>query len=207
MNADRAYELLREQIISLEIEPGIALDETALARRLGMPPGSVSRAIDQLVEQGWLERANNAVRVTDETMASIFRQSFEVRSVLEALCARLVVQRATESQITAIEAMMPQFEEVARRADSQTWLQLDQRFHEAIYAAADNVFLQNALQQLYELDMRIWYQILNRMTDLPRIVESHREIVQALKERDTRAAERAVTRHIQDSRDMVLPQT
>ncbi|MBN1639678.1 MAG: GntR family transcriptional regulator [Anaerolineae bacterium] len=207
MDVDRAYELLREQITSLEIEPGVPIDETTLARRLGMPPGSVHHAIDELVQEGWIERDGNSVRVTDDTMARIFRQSFEVRSVLEALCARLAVQRATEPQLASLEAMMPQFEETARRADSQTWLQLDRRFHEAIYDAADNVFLGNALRQLYELDMRIWYQILNRMTDLPRIIESHRAIVQALKARDASAAERAVTRHIQNSRDQVLPRS
>jgi DNA-binding GntR family transcriptional regulator len=206
MNADRAYELLREQIISLEIEPGVPIQETTLARRVGMAPGSVSQAVDRLVKEGWLERTNDTVRVTEDTMAAIFRQSFEVRSVLEQLCARLAVEHAAEEQLAALEAMMPQFEDAARRADSQTWLQLDQRFHETIYGASHNVFLEDVLKQLYALDMRIWYQILNRMTDLPRVVESHRAIVQALTTGDTRAAERAVTRHIQESRDLVMPQ-
>ncbi|MFN2154410.1 MAG: GntR family transcriptional regulator [Anaerolineae bacterium] len=206
MNADRAYELLRDQILSLEIEPGVPIQEASLARRLGMPPGSVSQAVDRLVEEGWLERANDAVRVTDDTMAGIFRQSFEVRSVLEQLCARLAVERATEEQLAALEATMPQFEEAARRADPQTWLQLDQRFHEMIYDASHNVFLVDVLKRLYALDMRIWYQVLNRMTDLPRVVESHRAIVQALVAGDARGAERAVTRHIQESRDLVMPQ-
>jgi DNA-binding GntR family transcriptional regulator len=206
MNADRAYELLRDQILSLEIEPGVPIQEASLARRLGMPPGSVSQAVDRLVQEGWLERANDAVRVTDDTMAGIFRQSFEVRSVLEQLCARLAVERATEEQLSALEATMPQFEEAARRVDPQTWLQLDQRFHEMIYDASHNVFLVDVLKRLYALDMRIWYQVLNRMTDLPRVVESHRAIVQALVAGDARGAERAVTRHIQESRDLVMPQ-
>jgi DNA-binding GntR family transcriptional regulator len=207
MNADRAYELLREQITSLEIEPGLPLQETALARRVGMPPGSVSQAIERLVDEGWLERTNDAVRVTEDTMAAIFRQSFEVRSVLEQLCARLAVEHATEEELAALQAMMPEFEDAARRADSQTWLQLDQRFHEMIYDASHNIFLEDALKQLYALDMRIWYQILNRMTDLPRVVESHRAIVQALTTGDARGAERAITSHIQESRDLVMPQT
>ena len=207
MNADRAYELLREQIISLDIEPGLPLQETALARRVGMPPGSVRQAIDRLVEEGWLERTGDTVRVSEDTMAAIFRQSFEVRSVLEQLCARLAVERITDQELAALQAMMPEFEEAARRADSQTWLQLDQRFHATIYDAAHNVFLADALKQLYALDMRIWYQILNRMTDLPRVVESHRAIVQALEAGDSRAAERAVTKHIQESRDLVMPHT
>jgi DNA-binding GntR family transcriptional regulator len=205
MNADRAYELLKEHIVALELEPGASTDENTLARLIGMPPGSVHEAAERLIKEGWLERIGGQIKVTEETFASIFRQSFEVRSVLEALCARLAAQRASEEQLDALEAMMPLFEEAARRADPQTWIQLDQRFHEAIYDAAGNVYLENALKQLYILDLRIWYQVLNRMTDLPRIVESHRTIVNALRERDTRAAERALTKHIQDSQEIVMP--
>jgi DNA-binding GntR family transcriptional regulator len=205
MNADRAYELLKEHIVALELEPGASTDENTLARLIGMPPGSVHEAVERLIGEGWLERVSGQIKVTEETFASIFRQSFEVRSVLEALCARLAAQRASEEQLDALEAMMPLFREAAREADPQTWIQLDQRFHEAIYDAAGNVFLENALKQLYILDLRIWYQVLNRMTDLPRIVESHRAIVNALKERDARAAERALTKHIQDSQEIVMP--
>jgi DNA-binding GntR family transcriptional regulator len=206
VNANRAYELIKEQITSLDLEPGVPVDEASLARRIGMPPGTISQAVQCLVDEGWLERVDGGVRVTEETLSSIFSQSFEVRSVLEGLCARLAVARASEEQLEQLSEMMPQFEEAARTADSQTWLQLDQRFHETIYDSAGNIFLKNALKQLYALDMRIWYLVLNRMTDLPRIVEGHRAIVNALQDRDARSAERALTQHIQNSQQMVMPQ-
>lgn len=205
MNAEKAYELIKERITSLELEPGVPIDVTSLARQVGMPPAPVNDAIERLVGEGWLERTNGSVRVTEETLSSIFRQLFEVRSVLEGLCARLAAERATDEQLAALEAMMPRFEEAARAADTESWLQLDQRFHHAIYDAAGNLFLTQVIDQLYTLDLRIWYLVLNRMTDLPRIVESHRAIVQALREGDARAAERALTKHIQDSRDIVMP--
>lgn len=205
MNGDKAYELIRERIVSLELDPGTPIEEISLARQVGMPPGSVRAAVERLVEEGWLERTGEGVKVTDEILANIFNQLFEVRSVLEGLCARLAAERATEQQLANLEAMMPQFEETARRADSSSWIQLDQRFHEVIYAASGNIFLENTLKGIYTLDMRIWYIVLNRMTDLPRIVESHRAIVNALRERDARAAERALTKHIQDSQDIVMP--
>jgi DNA-binding GntR family transcriptional regulator len=206
VNADRAYELIKEQITSLELEPGVPIDEANLARRVGVPPGTIGQAVECLVDEGWLERVTGGVKVTEETLSSVFSQVFEVRSVLEGLCARLAVARATDEQLEQLAEMMPPFEEAARTADSQTWLQLDQRFHQAIYDAAGNIFLKNALKQLYALDMRIWYLVLNRMTDLPRIVESHRAIVNALQDRDARGAERALTQHIRDSQQMVMPQ-
>jgi DNA-binding GntR family transcriptional regulator len=206
MSADKAYELIKEWIVSLEIDPGESVGEIILARRVGLAPGPVGEAVDRLISEGWLERTDRGVKVTEESLANILDQLFEVRSVLEGLCARLAAERVTAEQVSRLEAMMPQFEEAARKADNQSWIQLDQRFHETIYDAADNLFLENALKQLYTLDLRIFYLILNRMTDLPRIVESHRAIVDALKAGDARAAERALTKHIQDSQDIVMPQ-
>jgi DNA-binding GntR family transcriptional regulator len=205
MNADRAYELIKERIVSLELDPGTSINEIALARQLGMPPAPVNQAVARLIDENWLERVEDGVRVTEDSLSNILRQLFEVRSVLEGLCARLAAERATDAQLDVLEAMMPEFEDAARRADPQSWIQLDQRFHKTIYAAAGNLFLEEALERIYTLDLRIWYIVLNRMTDLPRVVESHRAIVNALKERDARAAERALTAHIRDSQDIVLP--
>jgi len=205
MSTEKAYELIKERIVSLELDPGESVSEIILARRVGLAPGPVGEAIERLIGEGWLERTARGIKVTEESLANVLDQLFEVRSVLEGLCARLAAERATAEQLAYLEAMMPQFEEAARKADNQSWIQLDQRFHEMIYDAADNLFLENALKELYTLDLRIFYLILNRMTDLPRIVESHRAIVNALKTRDARAAERALTKHIQDSQDIVMP--
>jgi DNA-binding GntR family transcriptional regulator len=205
MSTDKAYELIKERIVSLELDPGESVSEIILARRVGLAPGPVGEAVERLIGEGWLERTDRGVKVTEESLANVLDQLFEVRSVLEGLCARLAAERATAEQLAYLEAMMPQFEEAARKADNQSWIQLDQRFHEVIYDAAGNLFLENALKELYTLDLRIFYLILNRMTDLPRIVESHRAIVNALKTRDARAAERALTKHIQDSQDIVMP--
>jgi len=205
MSTEKAYELIKERIVSLELDPGESVSEIILARRVGLAPGPVGEAIERLIGEGWLERTARGVKVTEESLANVLAQLFEVRSVLEGLCARLAAERATAEQLAYLEAMMPQFEEAARKADTQSWVQLDQRFHEMIYDAAGNLFLENALKELYDLDLRIFYLILNRMTDLPRIVESHRAIVNALKTRDARAAERALTKHIQDSQDIVMP--
>lgn len=205
MSAEKAYEHVKERIVSLELDPGVPVDEISLARRVGLAPGPVNEAVERLIDEGWLERMDRGVKMTEESLANVLDQVFEVRSVLEGLSARLAAERATEEQLARLEAMMPQFEEIARKADNQSWVQLDQRFHEAIYDAAGNLFLENALKELYTLNLRIWYLILNRMTDLPRIVESHRAIVNALKARDARAAERALTRHIQESQDIVMP--
>lgn len=205
MDTDRAYELIKERIVSLELDPGLAIDEIALARRLGMPPAPVNQAVARLIGENWLERVEDGVKVTEGTMTDILRQLFEVRSVLEGLCARLAVERASEAQIAALQAMMPELEDAARRADPQAWIQLDQRFHEIINAAAGNLFLEETLARLYTLDMRIFYTILNRLTDLPRVVEGQRAIVNALRARDAREAERALTGHILDAQRLVLP--
>ena len=203
MSAGKAYELIKERIISLELDPGISVSEIVLARQVGLSPAPVAEAVARLIGEGWLERTDGGVKVTEGSLSNVFRQLFEVRSVLERLAGRLAAERATEEQLADLAALILQFEKAAREADSQSWIHLDQRFHEAIYDAAGNLFLENVLKQLYSLDMRIWYLFLNRMTDLPRVVKTYRDTVSALRARDARAAERALTDHIQESEDIV----
>jgi len=205
MSADKAYELIKERIISLELDPGISVSEIALARQVGLSPAPVREAVARLISEGWLERTDGGVKVTEESLSNVLRQLFEVRSVLERLSGRLAAERVTEEQLANLEALLPQFEKAAREADNQSWIQLDQRFHEAIYDATGNLFLESVLKQLYVLDLRIWYLLLNRMTDLPRVVETYRDTISALKAGDARAAERALTEHIQESEDIVMP--
>lgn len=205
MSADKAYELIKERIISLELDPGMSVNEINLARQIGLSPAPVAEAVKRLIGEGWVERTDKGIKVTEESLSSIFRQLFEVRSVLERLAGRLAAERATEEQLANLEALLPQFEKAARQADNQSWIQLDQRFHEAIYDAAGNVFLEKVLKQLYILDLRIWYLLLNRMTDLPRVMKTYRDTIAALKAGDARAAERALTDHIQESEDIVMP--
>jgi len=205
MSADKAYELIKEQIISLEFDPGMSVSEVILARQLGLTPAFVTEAVERLVGEGWLERTAGGVKVTDETLSSIFRQLFEVRSVLESLSGRLAAERIDQEQLAYLKALLPQFEKAAREADNQSWLQLDERFHETIYDAAGNFFLERVLKQLYVLDLRVWHLLLNRMTDLPRVVKTCRDAISALQAGDARAAERALMEHIQEAEDIVLP--
>jgi len=205
MSAEKAYELIKERIIFLELDPGIPVGEIVLARQIGLPPAPVAEAVDRLIGEGWLERTDGGVKVTEESLSNIFRQLFEVRSGLERLAVRLAAERATEEQLANLAALLPQFEKAALEANNQSWIQLDQRFHEAIYTAAGNVFLESVLKQLFVLDLRVWYFLLNRMTDLPRVLKTYRDTVSALQARDVRAAERALTAHIQESEDIVLP--
>jgi DNA-binding GntR family transcriptional regulator len=205
MSADKAYELIKERIIFLELDPGMSISEIVLARQVGLSPAPIAEAVERLISEGWLERTDGGVKVTEESLSTIFKQLFEVRSGLERLAGRLAAERATDEQLANLAALLPQFEKAALEADNQLWIQLDQRFHEAIYAAADNLFLENVLKQLYVLDLRIWYFLLNRMTDLPRVIKTYRDAVNALQAHDVRAVERALTAHIQESEDVVLP--
>jgi len=205
MSVEKTYELIKERIIFLEMDPGMSVSEISLARQVGMSPVPVMEAVERLIDEGWLERVNGGVKVTEESLSNILRQLFEVRSVLEKLSGRLAAERASEEQLANLEALLPQFEKAAREADNQSWIHLDQRFHEAIYDATGNLFMKNVLKQLFVLDLRIWYFVLNRMTNLPRVVETYRDVINALQARDARAAERALTKHIQDSEDVVLP--
>ena len=88
MNANRAYELIKERTASLELDLWMHTNEISLVRQRGMTREAVSEAVGRLISEGWLERTRRGIKMTEDALASVFGQLFEVRSVLEELCER-----------------------------------------------------------------------------------------------------------------------
>ena len=91
--------------------------------------------------------------------------------------------------------------------EPETWLHLSSdapvQFHSLLYEASGNRFLARALEEMYTLVYRLSYFALDRMGSVRANVEEHRTIMEAVRDGDTRAAERLVQQHIAHFQSMV----
>jgi DNA-binding GntR family transcriptional regulator len=120
---------------------------------------------------------------------------FEVRIVMEGLCARLAAQRATADQIAHMEAVFRELESVSTD-NTDKLMHIDKFLHELMYEAADNEFLATSLCRLHALSLRLWYLVLNQLDDVKDSIAEHGKIIEALKARDSVQAEKAIQQHI-----------
>jgi DNA-binding GntR family transcriptional regulator len=169
--ADRAYVAIRDLIVSLELPPGALIDERRLVETLGIGRTPVREALRRLAQEQLVEVfPRRGMFVTGVDVSDLARIS-EVRAALEPEAARLAAARATDEERDELAALGDQ---IKRGADL---MELDERIHHAVYAAAHNHLLEKTLGEYYVLALRIWMIALDRAEDLEDAVEAHRDLI------------------------------
>jgi GntR family transcriptional repressor for pyruvate dehydrogenase complex len=204
---------LRRRILSGTIKPGNPLpSETELAARFGVNRSTVREGIRQLESDGLVRREGRKrllVAIPDHadlsprtTQALVmyevtFRELWDVCRVLEPLAARLAAQNATEAELASIKDNLRKTVNAVETGISPGALDLD--FHTLISSSAHN----RALLLSREPVGRLLYPAFEAIRpQLPqadgRLIEAHREIVNALERRDSSHAEHWAGKHIED---------
>jgi len=194
--SDQAYFRIRELIVTLELPPGALVSERELQERLGLGRTPVREALRALARERLVEvyprRGMFVSRVDVRDLAGLS----EVRVVLESHAARLAAERATEADRAEIAALLEELEQAEGEHGERTLIDLDQRIHRHVYRCAHNPFLEATLNEYYVLTLRIWFLALDRVVRLEDAVREHRELLEAIHDRDPARAEDAMREHV-----------
>ncbi len=194
--ADKAYQAIRELIVSLELAPGAVIDEPKLMERLGIGRTPVREGLRRLAHERLVEvYPRRGMFVTGVDVRELARLS-EVRAVLEPEAARLAAERATELDRTAIAELLDELGAGGR--DDRELMELDERIHGAVYRAAHNDLLEATLGQYYVLALRIWSMALDRQEELEEAVDAHRTLLEAIRDGDGERAAETMRAHVQN---------
>jgi DNA-binding GntR family transcriptional regulator len=119
-----------------------------------------------------------------------------VRLVLESRAARLAAERRNDAELAATEELLRELAETAGE-DERRLIDLDQRIHRHVYRCTHNPFLVATLEEYYVLTLRIWFLALDRVERLDDAIREHREILEAIRDRDADRAEAVMRRHVE----------
>jgi DNA-binding GntR family transcriptional regulator len=191
--SDEAYLRIRDLIVSLELAPGSILNERELMERLALGRTPVREALRALAQEGLVEvYPRRGIFVSTVDVGDLASLS-EVREMLESHAARLAAERATADERAEAAALI---EELDHTAGARRLIDLDQRIHRHVYRCAHNPFLEKTLNEYYVLTLRIWFLALDRVARLDEAVQEHRELMEAIRDRDPDRAEETMRRHV-----------
>ena len=193
--SEKAYQLIKEKIITLELPPASLINEQALMEELELGRTPIREALHRLAVEGLVNIVPRRGMFVADISITDLQRIFEVRMFLEGFCARLAAQRVTEDQIVQMEAVLQDLEQVPD-GDVKALMAIDKRFHQLIYQAADNEFLAEILNRLYAPSLRLWYLGLDRLGGFREAIEQHQGIAEAVKARDGTQAEALIQQHI-----------
>jgi len=184
---------LRRAILLGAYRPGQRLDQATIAEQLGVSRSPVREALRTLAAEGLIETvphkgARIPVRGADEVA-----ELHTIRALLEGLAARRAAEVIDDATCDALGAII---DEALETEDHGRLLELNARFHAAIYAVYEQPHLLAMIQQLRNKVA----PYIRGYLEIPGLKEAawadHASILDALRARDADAAQAATKAHI-----------
>ena len=195
---DQAYLDLRDQIISLEIQPGSLLQEDELMRSLGVGRTPIRDAIKRLHHERLVVVLPRRGTLVSEINIVHLAQLSEVRLRNEGFAASLAAERATDTQREHCGLLIHTLQNLNKRTPRGDVVNLDREVHDLVYRAAHNPFLEDTLRQHYHLSLRLWFVVLDRVLRIDELVRDHRALLNAIRRRRPPQAQEIAQQHVRE---------
>jgi DNA-binding GntR family transcriptional regulator len=198
--ADIASRHLAHSIVTGELAQGQKLNETELAERFGMGRGPLREALRHLEGMRLVTRVPNAgarVVVLDRKTLS---DLYAVREALEGMACRIAANQMTDDEIDHLRKLLDSHEAQIMKQGGKVYSQSegDLDFHYQIVRGSRNEMLMDMLgSEQYQLLRMCRYRTSRNAERTSPALLQHRQIVDALAQRDGELAEMLMRRHIQ----------
>jgi DNA-binding GntR family transcriptional regulator len=194
--ADFVFETLRDAIWDGRIARGVRIREEEIARNLGVSRTPVREALQRLQQRGLLVVGAGRGLVVAELSHLQVVELYAMREILEGSAARFAAQHASDTEIEILHRLQRELRQV--KTDAMALVMLNRQFHQAIYHAAHNQYLMQALESLHD-SLALLNHTTFRMPKRKESDEEHRKIVLAIEKRDPDQAEQAARAHIRNA--------
>ncbi|GAV22801.1 GntR family transcriptional regulator [Carboxydothermus pertinax] len=198
------FETLREAIINGVLKPGERLMEVQLAEELGVSRTPVREAIRKLELEGFVvmipRKGAYVAGISLKDVADVF----EVRAALESLAAGLAAERITDEEIEELERVLVQQQNLADSDRLEDIIKVDTDFHDVLYRASRNERLIQIVSHLREQIQRFRTASLSQPGRMRIALEEHKEIVEAIAERNVEKAQALAREHIENAEQSMI---
>ena len=201
--AQEVYSWVKQELRNGSLKAGMRITETDLSKRFRISRTPVREALYLLERDGLITyEARRGIVVTrlDQQMIS---ELYTMREHEEALAASLAAQHASEIEIATLGELIDLEQEQISAAKSTNLL--NQRIHGLIATAAHNRFLNRNLG-LLNGSLCLLPTMLEEKARALEAHHQHREILSAIRNRDSAAAGEAAAAHIRSAYRLRLRQ-
>jgi DNA-binding GntR family transcriptional regulator len=199
---EQSKEVIRASIVGGELVPGEVYSATTLSATLGVSPTPVREALLDLANDGLVEPVRNrgfrVLTIADSDLDEIS----ELRMMLEVPAVRLVIKKATDAELDALEPSVAAIERAAAKNDIPAFLRDDRTFHLGLLGLTGNGRLVRSVGQLRDQTRLLGLRGLADSGQLNESAAEHRVILDALRDRDARRAEALMRHHLDHTRGL-----
>ncbi len=199
-----AYDTLRDEILSLALEPGQLLDETTLADRFGMSRSPVREALIRLAGEELVVTLANRSTIVAPIDVIAFPKYVEALDIAQRMNTRLAAELRTDADLKAIARRQKDFEASVKVGRHLAMSLANKEFHMAIAAAGRNPYLAGFYERLLDQGRRmlhLHFQYIERTRDGYLLTDEHAAMFEAIRDRDVSRADALAHAHTRQFRN------
>jgi DNA-binding GntR family transcriptional regulator len=205
--ADEAYDAIFAELMALRIAPGSRITVDNLARELNVSQTPIREALGRLEGEGLVIKTHLiGYSAAPQITRRRFDELYDLRLLLEPEAAQRAARTMDESRLTILQdvaGVMSRRQGGDERFRYSAFARQDAIFHDRILEFAGNELIRQTLahQHTHFHIFRLMFH--SRVTE--EALDEHEALLAAFAARDGRAAKRAMSDHIERSRDRLLP--
>lgn len=195
--ADRAYDLLLDRLVMLDIAPGDPINETTLTAELDMGRTPVREALKRLeaehLVQTFPRRGTFAARADLADLRSIT----EMRMILEPEGARRAASDAADDERARLRALASDIASLRTSApDARSLIEFDLATHRAVYRLIENAYMRESLFRLDNQATRLWWSVIQDVPSVADHIAGHQALLTSVADGDPDTAAELAREHI-----------
>jgi DNA-binding GntR family transcriptional regulator len=202
--SDRIEKELRDLILTLQIEPGLAISEASLIKRYNWGRTPLREACQRLAEQSLLQIIPHHGVVITPLSVFDFIEVMEAMSIVIGASASLAYKHLTKEQLLQLQRTIELSETAASTRDFVGVASQDYEFHNILAVATGNRYLCQYLLHLHQVATRFNLSSWLREDNAQYSLNEHRQIIDALQKGDTNKAIATMLDHIENARKRVM---
>lgn len=191
------FERLRNDILTLRLEPGQLIDEASLARRFDVSRSPIREALVRLASEQLVKTLPNKGTIVAPLSFEEFPKYIDALDLIQRVVTRLAAQHRTEADLVKIRAQQETFRESHGRNDTLAMILSNREFHAAIGDAGGNRIFADMNRRILD-DGRRTLLFCYRPRDgrlPPELGDAHERIIAAIEAQDADLSERLAHEH------------
>ncbi|WBX80928.1 GntR family transcriptional regulator [Virgibacillus salarius] len=182
---ESAFNQIQQWIIDGTLQPGEKLNDSELAKALGVSRTPVRESLQLLEVQGFVKMFHGKATQVTEVEKESMNDLLPPLAVLQALSAELAIDNLTDDITAVLEEINDRFTKAIRSENYYAALKIDEEFHQVIVDAANNPYIHNIIANLQAHVRRLFFH--NSIILTEQSIEEHSQIINLMKEGNNEA--------------------
>jgi DNA-binding GntR family transcriptional regulator len=201
------YDELRREILTLELKPGVPLDENSLSQRFAMSRSPVREALVRLSADGLVETLSNRSALVAPINLGDFPRYVEALDFLQRINTRLAAKFRTTKDLDQMMESAKAFDKACAGNDFLKMSATNRDFHMSVAEAGKNPYLMKSYGQLLDEGRRILhmhFDFIQSSTTDQLLTAEHTDIIEAIHQQDVEEADRLAHEHTRQFHDRFI---